>query len=156
MTRGHDSRMDGVTGIWTLFHPIPQKHPEDLLSWLSSSVCTENIEIYTLLWGICFLPFIFLLKMKVIWDPCGETRSLLLLLRAMEGRLVIIENGESFVFYLCHRIVGGFETLTAMENVESDPKTDKPKVKICDIKSLHWRKQWRSDRSRERISSIYV
>uniref|UniRef100_A0AAR2LY12 RING-type E3 ubiquitin-protein ligase PPIL2 n=1 Tax=Pygocentrus nattereri TaxID=42514 RepID=A0AAR2LY12_PYGNA len=26
------------------------------------------------------------------------------------------------------RVVGGFETLTAMENVESDPKTDKPKV----------------------------
>ncbi|KAI3372527.1 hypothetical protein L3Q82_023007, partial [Scortum barcoo] len=28
------------------------------------------------------------------------------------------------------RIVGGFETLTAMENVESDPKTDKPKSEI--------------------------
>uniref|UniRef100_A0A8C4IL22 RING-type E3 ubiquitin-protein ligase PPIL2 n=1 Tax=Dicentrarchus labrax TaxID=13489 RepID=A0A8C4IL22_DICLA len=27
-------------------------------------------------------------------------------------------------------IVGGFETLTAMENVESDPKTDKPKSEI--------------------------
>lgn len=26
------------------------------------------------------------------------------------------------------RIVGGFEALTAMENVESDPKSDKPKV----------------------------
>lgn len=26
------------------------------------------------------------------------------------------------------RVVGGFETLTAMENVESDPKTDRPKV----------------------------
>uniref|UniRef100_A0A8C2GY71 RING-type E3 ubiquitin-protein ligase PPIL2 n=1 Tax=Cyprinus carpio TaxID=7962 RepID=A0A8C2GY71_CYPCA len=26
------------------------------------------------------------------------------------------------------RVVGGLETLTAMENVESDPKTDKPKV----------------------------
>lgn len=25
-------------------------------------------------------------------------------------------------------MVGGFETLTAMENVESDPKTDRPKV----------------------------
>lgn len=25
-------------------------------------------------------------------------------------------------------MVGGFEALTAMENVESDPKTDKPKV----------------------------
>ena len=32
----------------------------------------------------------------------------------------------SFVF----RIVGGFEALTAMENVESDPKSDKPKVRI--------------------------
>lgn len=30
-----------------------------------------------------------------------------------------------FFFY---RVVGGFETLTAMENVESDPKTDRPKV----------------------------
>uniref|UniRef100_A0A4W6FLW7 Peptidylprolyl isomerase (cyclophilin)-like 2 n=1 Tax=Lates calcarifer TaxID=8187 RepID=A0A4W6FLW7_LATCA len=28
------------------------------------------------------------------------------------------------------RVVGGFETLTAMENVESDPKTDKPKSEI--------------------------
>uniref|UniRef100_A0A671U9C4 RING-type E3 ubiquitin transferase n=1 Tax=Sparus aurata TaxID=8175 RepID=A0A671U9C4_SPAAU len=28
------------------------------------------------------------------------------------------------------RIVGGFETLTAMENVESDPKSDKPKSEI--------------------------
>ncbi|XP_020794007.1 RING-type E3 ubiquitin-protein ligase PPIL2 [Boleophthalmus pectinirostris] len=28
------------------------------------------------------------------------------------------------------RVVGGFETLTAMENVESDPKTDKPKEEI--------------------------
>ncbi|TSV94927.1 Peptidyl-prolyl cis-trans isomerase-like 2 [Bagarius yarrelli] len=27
-------------------------------------------------------------------------------------------------------VVGGFETLTAMENVESDPKTDKPKTEI--------------------------
>uniref|UniRef100_A0AAQ5ZH45 RING-type E3 ubiquitin transferase n=1 Tax=Amphiprion ocellaris TaxID=80972 RepID=A0AAQ5ZH45_AMPOC len=27
-------------------------------------------------------------------------------------------------------VVGGFETLTAMENVESDPKTDKPKSEI--------------------------
>uniref|UniRef100_A0A8D3DTM9 RING-type E3 ubiquitin-protein ligase PPIL2 n=1 Tax=Scophthalmus maximus TaxID=52904 RepID=A0A8D3DTM9_SCOMX len=26
------------------------------------------------------------------------------------------------------RVVGGFEALTAMENVESDPKTDKPKI----------------------------
>uniref|UniRef100_A0A8B9FXN2 PPIase cyclophilin-type domain-containing protein n=1 Tax=Amazona collaria TaxID=241587 RepID=A0A8B9FXN2_9PSIT len=32
------------------------------------------------------------------------------------------------------RVVGGFETLTAMENVESDPKTDRPKqthVALC-------------------------
>lgn len=29
---------------------------------------------------------------------------------------------------LCCRVVGGFDTLTAMENVESDPKTDRPKV----------------------------
>lgn len=31
------------------------------------------------------------------------------------------------------RVVGGFDTLTAMENVESDPKTDRPKeeVRIC-------------------------
>uniref|UniRef100_A0A667X1H1 Peptidylprolyl isomerase (cyclophilin)-like 2 n=1 Tax=Myripristis murdjan TaxID=586833 RepID=A0A667X1H1_9TELE len=28
------------------------------------------------------------------------------------------------------RVVGGFEALTAMENVESDPKTDKPKSEI--------------------------
>lgn len=28
------------------------------------------------------------------------------------------------------RVVGGFETLTAMENVESDPKTDRPKVLV--------------------------
>ncbi|XP_051536083.1 RING-type E3 ubiquitin-protein ligase PPIL2-like isoform X4 [Myxocyprinus asiaticus] len=28
------------------------------------------------------------------------------------------------------RVVGGFETLTAMENIESDPKTDKPKSEI--------------------------
>ncbi|KAF4074236.1 hypothetical protein AMELA_G00237370 [Ameiurus melas] len=28
------------------------------------------------------------------------------------------------------RVVGGFEALTAMENVESDPKTDKPKTEI--------------------------
>ncbi|GAA6078481.1 RING-type E3 ubiquitin-protein ligase PPIL2, partial [Tachysurus ichikawai] len=27
-------------------------------------------------------------------------------------------------------VVGGFETLTAMENVESNPKTDKPKSEI--------------------------
>lgn len=34
---------------------------------------------------------------------------------------------------LCCRVVGGFDTLTAMENVESDPKTDRPKeeVRIC-------------------------
>ncbi|XP_008840431.1 RING-type E3 ubiquitin-protein ligase PPIL2 isoform X3 [Nannospalax galili] len=29
------------------------------------------------------------------------------------------------------RVVGGFETLTAMENVESDPKTDRPKEEVC-------------------------
>ncbi|XP_006894666.1 PREDICTED: peptidyl-prolyl cis-trans isomerase-like 2-like [Elephantulus edwardii] len=29
------------------------------------------------------------------------------------------------------RVVGGFDTLTAMENVESDPKTDRPKEEIC-------------------------
>lgn len=28
------------------------------------------------------------------------------------------------------RVVGGFDTLTAMENVESDPKTDRPKEEI--------------------------
>ena len=28
------------------------------------------------------------------------------------------------------RVVGGFEALTAMENVEADPKTDKPKVRF--------------------------
>uniref|UniRef100_A0A3Q4HZF8 Peptidylprolyl isomerase (cyclophilin)-like 2 n=1 Tax=Neolamprologus brichardi TaxID=32507 RepID=A0A3Q4HZF8_NEOBR len=32
--------------------------------------------------------------------------------------------------FFCCRVVGGFETLTAMENVESDPKTDKPKSEI--------------------------
>lgn len=31
---------------------------------------------------------------------------------------------------LCCRVVGGFDTLTAMENVESDPKTDRPKEEI--------------------------
>lgn len=46
------------------------------------------------------------------------------------GGLVIIVNKESVVFYFFYRIVGGFETLTAMENVESDPKTDKPKVRV--------------------------
>lgn len=30
--------------------------------------------------------------------------------------------------FLGYRVVGGFDTLTAMENVESDPKTDRPKV----------------------------
>uniref|UniRef100_A0AAY4BSM6 PPIase cyclophilin-type domain-containing protein n=1 Tax=Denticeps clupeoides TaxID=299321 RepID=A0AAY4BSM6_9TELE len=29
------------------------------------------------------------------------------------------------------RVVGGFEALTAMENVESDTKTDRPKVLLC-------------------------
>lgn len=38
---------------------------------------------------------------------------------------------------LC-RVVGGFETLTAMENVESHPKTDKPKVRVRDFKCLCW------------------
>lgn len=28
------------------------------------------------------------------------------------------------------RVVGGFDTLTAMENVESDPKTDRPKEDV--------------------------
>ncbi|MBZ3886960.1 Peptidyl-prolyl cis-trans isomerase-like 2 [Sciurus carolinensis] len=28
------------------------------------------------------------------------------------------------------RVVGGFDTLTAMENVESDPKTDRPKEEV--------------------------
>ncbi|ELK32091.1 Peptidyl-prolyl cis-trans isomerase-like 2 [Myotis davidii] len=28
------------------------------------------------------------------------------------------------------RVVGGFDTLTAVENVESDPKTDRPKDEI--------------------------
>ena len=40
-----------------------------------------------------------------------------------------------FFFFFC-RVVGGFEALTAMENVESDPKTDKPKVRINDVYSL--------------------
>uniref|UniRef100_A0A672JC93 RING-type E3 ubiquitin-protein ligase PPIL2 n=1 Tax=Salarias fasciatus TaxID=181472 RepID=A0A672JC93_SALFA len=31
---------------------------------------------------------------------------------------------------ICPPVVGGFEALTAMENVESDPKTDKPKAEI--------------------------
>lgn len=30
--------------------------------------------------------------------------------------------------FFCFRVVGGFEALTAMENVDSDPKTDRPKV----------------------------
>ncbi|XP_010778591.1 peptidyl-prolyl cis-trans isomerase-like 2 [Notothenia coriiceps] len=34
------------------------------------------------------------------------------------------------VFHFPRRIVGGFEALTAMENVESDPKSDKPKSEI--------------------------
>lgn len=32
------------------------------------------------------------------------------------------------MFSASNRVVGGFEALTAMENVESDPKSDKPKV----------------------------
>lgn len=38
---------------------------------------------------------------------------------------------------LC-RVVGGFETFTAMENVESHPKTDKPKVRVRAFKCLCW------------------
>lgn len=36
------------------------------------------------------------------------------------------------------RVVGGFEALTAMENVESNPKTDKPKVRVRGFKFLCW------------------
>lgn len=36
------------------------------------------------------------------------------------------------------RVVGGFETLTDMENVESDPKTDKPKVGRSANYFLNW------------------
>ena len=32
--------------------------------------------------------------------------------------------------------MGGFEALTAMENVEADPKTDKPKVRFWDSLGL--------------------
>lgn len=37
---------------------------------------------------------------------------------------------------LCCRVVGGFDTLTAMENVESDPKTDRPKVRAPEQRAL--------------------
>lgn len=37
---------------------------------------------------------------------------------------------------LCCRVVGGFDTLTAMENVESDPKTDRPKVCASEQRAL--------------------
>lgn len=42
----------------------------------------------------------------------------------------LIKGIIKVVFFCCFfsRVVGGFEALTAMENVESDPKTDKPKV----------------------------
>lgn len=39
---------------------------------------------------------------------------------------------------LCCRVVGGFDTLTAMENVESDPKTDRPKVCVPEHGLLFW------------------
>lgn len=41
-----------------------------------------------------------------------------------------MNHSDMFCVSLFFRIVGGFETLTAMENVESDPKSDKPKVRI--------------------------
>ena len=37
---------------------------------------------------------------------------------------------------LCCRVVGGFDTLTAMETVESDPKTDRPKVRAPEQRAL--------------------
>uniref|UniRef100_A0A8D2LSV8 Peptidylprolyl isomerase like 2 n=1 Tax=Varanus komodoensis TaxID=61221 RepID=A0A8D2LSV8_VARKO len=37
---------------------------------------------------------------------------------------------SSCAYFCFNRVVGGFETLTAMENVESDPKTDRPKEEI--------------------------
>lgn len=45
-------------------------------------------------------------------------------------------NVSIFFFSFFCRVVGGFEALTAMENVESDPKTDKPKVRINDVYGL--------------------
>lgn len=55
---------------------------------------------------------------------------------------VVVTNKICFcvsLSFFC-RVVGGFETLTDMENVESDPKTDKPKVGISDIYFLNWLK----------------
>ena len=43
---------------------------------------------------------------------------------------------------LCCRVVGGFDTLTAMENVESDPKTDRPKVCAPEQRSSLWARSW--------------
>lgn len=50
---------------------------------------------------------------------------------AMDGTLLRIHKDPALSLY--YRVVGGFDTLTAMENVESDPKTDRPKV--CTLKN---------------------
>lgn len=45
--------------------------------------------------------------------------------------VVVVVNSRTILCCLSCRVVGGFEALTAMENVESDAKTDKPKVRRC-------------------------
>lgn len=48
---------------------------------------------------------------------------------AERGRVVVVVHNRMMLCCRWCRVVGGFEALTAMENVESDPKTDKPKVR---------------------------
>jgi len=57
----------------------------------------------------------------VILSPLGTEYYLIYSLQQDFNRI-------SVLLLLSFRVVGGLEALTAMENVESDPKTDKPKV----------------------------
>lgn len=56
-----------------------------------------------------------------ILSPLGNEQYLIYSLQQDFNRI-------SVPLLLSFRVVGGLEALTAMENVESDPKTDKPKV----------------------------
>lgn len=72
---------------------------------------------------------------ELVYCPCGEIRAIdePTSQRCTE---VPINKKMLSVFLVC-RVVGGFETLTAMENVESDTKTDKPKVGDDDLYYLN-------------------
>ena len=73
---------------------------------------------------------------SLCWQPAHLLTVCAPVCRGASRSGVLVPGTFSGAPLPCCRVVGGFDTLTAMENVESDPKTDRPKVCASEQRAL--------------------